>query len=167
MAREMGMSLGELERRAAVMARVTDELGPELGQLKLETYGIDLNQHDRLALASVQHAVDEAHAAVVRARAVLRALAESEVLPVQIPRIIVDAMPSLATALGMVGGLRPVALCPVCKRIPIVRAECGTCLTSGYVDKWGAGRIDPRLTDQKYPVVRYRGQLIPVEKINQ
>jgi hypothetical protein len=145
------------------MARVREELGKELGQAKLETFGIELDHHSRLAIASVQHAVDEARANIIRAKACLRALVDSKVLPVQGLRIetLIDW---LDQGMRVAGKLRPVALCPACKRVAPVMAECATCIATGYVTVDQLREVDELLLDTAKPVVRYRGALLPVER---
>ena len=146
------------------MSETRRTLEKELGQIKLETYGIDIGHHDRLAIASVQHSIDEAWASIAKARACLRGLMTSAVLPVHSPRI-EPLLEMLDQAGRLVRKVRPVALCPACKRIGEVMVECGTCLSTGYITMTQMKEIDDALLNKEQPVVRFRGRLLPVEQV--
>lgn len=163
LAKELGMPMRRLEREAEAMREQQRDLGAQI--IHIETLGVDLTQKDKIAIASVAHAVDEAHAALQRSVAVVRTLLNSPVLPVHRERLepVYDLLRSL---MRNVAGYRPTTVCPACKMIPEVQTECVLCLMSGYLTKNQEGQIRPELLDAARPVVLFRGSLVPIEEVN-
>lgn len=146
------------------MKRAKEELKGELGQEVLVTYGIVIGRNERLAIASVQHAIDEAWANIVRAKACLRTLQRSTILPAQKPTY-EPILEQLSIAQRLVNGVRPAALCPYCKRIAEVQVECVPCLGTGYITRSAMVQVEDQFADEAKPVVRHRGEIVEIEKV--
>ena len=164
LARDIGITVKELDRRALAMKRAKEELKGELGQEVIVTYGIIIGRNERLAIASVQHAIDEAWANIVRAKACLRTLQRSTILPAQKPTY-EPILEQLSIAQRLVNGVRPAALCPYCKRIAEVQMECVPCLGTGYITRSAMVHVEDQFTDETKPVVRHRGEIVEIEKV--
>lgn len=164
LARSLGMGIKELEAKAETMKRVRQELGKAFVAPQLNRMGCQLTQQDELGLVTVQLAVDEAASSVRRAGAAIAALLKSESVPAH--RLELETLRlELTRVARRVISHRPASVCPACKRIRAVMAECATCVGTGYMSARQTPEIDARLLDLENPVVRWRGQLVEVEKV--
>lgn len=160
----LGMNERELDLRAKQMAKTDAELGETLRLGPLETWGIVLSLTERLAIASVQQGLAQAHADVARANGALRAVATSKVVPSQ-RCVLENAIEELARIGRFIHAQKPVAVCAVCKRLPDVQQECASCIGTGYLTKKQVAELDPILKNTKEMVVRYRGEIVPITRL--
>jgi hypothetical protein len=144
------------------MKRIGQELGTAFAMTDLETMGLELTHREKLELGSIQLAVDETLLNVRRAAAIVRTLLKSRGLTCQRPRL-EELERAIAELQKQVGHHRPVSICAACKRIPRVTSECTTCFGAGYMTATQV--VEPPLKDLENPAVRYRGQIVPVERL--
>lgn len=163
LARELGLSFNELERRAKEMARVREELPTSMPLPAFDRAGVNIGQHDLIAIASVRHAYDEITALLHRVGGLVRALRDSRALPVNVTQL--GALNTQVAALAKrVYASRPTEACLACKRIPDVQAECVGCWGTGWVSAKGNVLLPAELLAVEPPMVRFRGAIITARR---
>lgn len=106
-------------------------------------------------VVGVQEQLDGVIAKVALAKGALtRMVKQGEPLPQRVAHL-QEEMGRLGVALK---GMRPHGVCPYCKTIQFVRAECAGCETLGYLSEQSFAGVPPEFLAMEAPVLLFRGE---------
>lgn len=135
-------------------------LGDE--DMEFRTIGMMMDREYLNSVSGVQKFIDGAADFLSKAKGEMSRLLSSG-LPIHESRL-KAARERIEELGGVLRALRPESVCPACKGIDEVKAQCSQCAATGYISKNQMASIPAVLLNEEEPVVLYKGDLVSVHE---
>lgn len=141
----------------------TEEIARGADPMKLETFGLEVDDAFHRQVLEVHSRVYKAETAASAIKRQLTMIANSD-LPFN--SVLLGQMREVADQLGsMLRGFEPECLCPYCKGTEGVQEQCGLCCGCGWITKTQHGQVPPKFLDGKELVIMQNGEVVSLSGV--
>lgn len=149
------------KKREIAQAEAEEPALIERKPLPIETYGVSLSDEYVDGVRSIRDHMLAAYDQLKTAQGWLTRLEKLDLYP---RGMLSRLKASVHDVTAELGDAVPASLCPYCKGLPDVMANCAGCVGLGLVGASVLSRVPDELLDTAHPMVSVSGKLVPVEE---